>query len=269
MDLIDQHQPDLLYSDGALPFDEVGRHMVAHLYNVSAKKNGRPYAVYNQKDKDPLVARTGVFDIEKGQSDTEESFPWQTDTCIANWFYDVRAPFKTARQVAETLVDIVSKNGNLLLNMIQLPDGSINEEADFLLKSLATWSQVSGEGIYGTRPWKVAGEGPSKFQQKARFEEKAVAWTSSDFRFTSKGKTVYAFQMKYPESREAYILKLGKSAGKIIAVSLLGSGTGAGKPATNAKSTLEWRQHEDCLYVKLPVEKVCEYVPCFKVELGS
>ncbi|MBN8215051.1 MAG: alpha-L-fucosidase [Spirochaetes bacterium] len=256
-DLIDQHEPELLYTDGALPFDEVGRHIVAHLYNVLHKRHGAHLGVYNQKDKSPDVARIGVFDIEKGQAETAETTPWQTDTCIANWFYDVRAPFKTPKQIAETLVDIVAKNGNLLLNVIQLPDGSLNEEASHLLDRLAAWMKVNGEGLHGTRPWSAAAEGPSRFVQKARFEEKPVEWTSSDFRFTARGPAVYAFQMKYPDDRMAYVRRLGKQAGPVKAVSVLG-----------AQAPVRWRQEEDCLVVHLPAQKVCEFLPCLKIEMG-
>jgi alpha-L-fucosidase len=93
--------------------------------------------------------------------------------------------------------------------------------------------------------------------QKTHFEEKPVAWTSSDFRFTKKEKTIYAFQMKYSEERIAYLLRLGKKTGEIKKVSLLGS-----------KQTLNWKQQEDCLMVQFPGDKVCAYVPCLKVELA-
>jgi alpha-L-fucosidase len=258
-DVIDQHQPDLLYSDGGLPFGEVGLNIVAHLYNTSAKRNGgRNNAVYNHKDKNPDVASIGVFDIERGQMESAAPTPWQTDTCVAGWFYDVRAPYKTPKQIVETLVDIVSKNGNLLLNFTQRPDGTLDAECLFILKKLAEWNAVAGEGLYGTRPWKVAGEGPSKFVQAERFEEKALDWTSADFRFTAKGKTVYAFQMKYPERGEAHIRSLGRAAGKVTGVKLLGH-----------RGAVKHRQLEDCLFVELPARQVCDYVPCVKITLAQ
>lgn len=96
------------------------------------------------------------------------------------------------------LVDIVSKNGNLLLNIPQLPDGTLDEECAYILESLARWMKVNGEGIYRTRPWTVAGEDPSQVVIEG-FKEDAVAWTVEDFRFTAKGNQLYAFQMKWPE----------------------------------------------------------------------
>ncbi|MBI4977248.1 MAG: alpha-L-fucosidase [Spirochaetes bacterium] len=254
-DMIDQYEPELLYSDGELPFGDVGLAAVAHLYNMSAKKNGKNIAVYNQKNKDPKFANTGVFDIERGQMEEAAPTPWQTDTCVAGWFYDIRAAYKTPKQIVETLVDIVSKNGNLLLNFTQRPDGTLDEECNYILKSIAKWNAVNTEGIHGSRPWKIAAEGPAKFVQKARFEEKAVEWTTADFRFTAKGSTVYAFQMKYPDNRETYIRSLGKNAGTVKKVSLLGFG-----------GAVRFRQNEDCLFVELPAEKACDYAPCIKVE---
>ncbi|MEK6794145.1 MAG: alpha-L-fucosidase [Spirochaetota bacterium] len=254
-DMIDQFEPDLLYSDGELPFGETGLAIVAHLYNVSAKRHGGTNnAVYNQKNKDPKFAATGVFDIERGQMDEAASSPWQTDTCVGGWFYDVRQTYKSAKQIIETLVDIVSKNGNLLLNFTQRPDGTLDEECHHILKGITAWTSVNGEGIFGTRPWKKAAEGPSRFVQKATFEEKPVEWTSADFRFTQKDAAVYAFQMKCPEDRGAYIRSLGRAAGKVKSVAVLGS-----------SEAITFRQLEDCLFVQLPKEMTCPHTPCIKV----
>ena len=137
-ELIDKYQPDLLYSDGGLPFAELGvgtpgdadysfgLEAVSHLYNTSIAKYGENRAVYNQKDRRPEVYRIGVLDIEKSQLPDILPQPWQTDTCIGNWFYDVRQTFKRPSHIVEMLVDIISKNGTMLLNVLQRPDGSID-----------------------------------------------------------------------------------------------------------------------------------------------
>ncbi len=195
-DVIDKYHPDLLYSDGGVPFDEVGRRIIAHLYNTSAKLHGQNRAVYNQKDKDPLIHTFGVFDIERSQLTEIAEHPWQTDTSVGDWFYNVKDVYKSPSQVLETLVDIVSTNGNLVLNIPQKPDGTLDDECTYLLKQMAIWMKSNGDGIFGTRPWEKAGEGSSKFTQAGTFEEKKVAWTSDDYRFTRKGETVYAFQME-------------------------------------------------------------------------
>lgn len=257
-DLVDQHQPDLLYSDGGVPFGEVGVHLITHLYNLSARRHGGVnQAVYNHKDRTPDIATVGVLDIERGQMSEATPYPWQTDTCVGGWFYDVRQVYKSPKHVIEMLVDIVSKNGNLLLNFTQKPDGTLDDECLHILSCLAAWNRVNGEGIFGTRPWKLAGEGPCAIESGA-FKEKALEWTTADFRFTARGKTVYAFQMKYPERREAFVRSLGLNAGhgKVAAAGVLGHG-----------GHVVWRQCEDGLLVQLPDEKVCDLVPCLRIEL--
>jgi alpha-L-fucosidase len=258
VDLIDRYQPDLLYSDGPLPWNEVGLSVVAHLYNLSARfHEGVNEAVYTQKDRDPRVHSIGVLDVERSQQDQAVPFVWQTDTCVGGWFYDVRQVYKTPRHIIEMFVDIVAKNGNLLLNFPQRPDGTLDEENLAILKSMADWISVNGEGIYGTRPWKQAMEGPSRVVS-GHFKEDAVAWTTADFRFTKKENRMYAFQMKCPEHRETFIRSLGLASGsKVLGAKLLGHA-----------DPIAFRQLEEGLLVILPEHDVPELVPCIRVELG-
>ena len=227
LEVIDKYQPDLLYSDGGLPFDshgyDAGLTAVAHLYNTSAAlHDGVNLAVYNQKDRNPEVYRVGVLDIERSQEPDIKPDPWQTDTSVGDWFYNVRDVYKTTTHVIEILIDIVAKNGNLLLNIPQRPDGTIDDECRLLLTELATWMSVNGEGIYETRPFRVSSEGPSSVHIDG-FVEDAVDWTSDDFRFTRKGDVVYAFQMRWPEDRRTVIRSLNRDE-KVTAVHLLGHG---------------------------------------------
>jgi alpha-L-fucosidase len=255
-DLIDQHQPDLFYSDGGVPFGEVGLRLIAHLYNSSAARHGANEAVYNQKDTNPEVYRVGVLDIERGQRQQIAPEPWQTDTCVGGWYNDSRLIYKTGDHVIEMLIDIVSKNGNLLLNFTQKPDGTLDDECHWILKTLARWIAANGEGIYGTRPWMVAGEGPSMPSHGA-FKEDKVGWSVEDFRFTTKGDTVYAFQMKYPEGGAAAIRSLGKASGRAVrSVRMLGYG-----------GDVAWEQAEQALVIRLPAERVAPSAPGFAVEV--
>ena len=257
-ELVDVYQPDLLYSDGGVPFGEIGLHLIAHLYNISARLHaGHNEAVYTQKDRDPQVFAVGVLDIERSQLPEATPHVWQTDTCVGGWFYDYRATYKTPKQVAEILVDVVSKNGNLLLNIPQRPDGTIDDECRYILDRMAAWIAVNGDGIYGTRPWIHAAEGPSQVVID-RFREDPVQWTIEDFRFTTKGKTVYAFQMKWPEGGKTVIrsLALGRTE-RVSSVTLLGHG-----------DPLPFEQSGRGLAIDLPEEKPCEYVQCFGIELG-
>jgi alpha-L-fucosidase len=240
-DVIDTYQPDLLYSDSGVPFGEISLRIIAHLYNTSARRHaGVNQAVYTQKDADPAVYTLGVLDIERGQRNEIAEYPWQTDTSVGDWFYDVRDVYKSPQQVLETLVDIVSKNGNLLLNIPQRPDGTIDDECDYLLRRMAAWMQPNGEGIFGSRPWRVAGEGPSSAQAGA-FKESAVGWSAEDFRFTRKGDTLYAYQMRWPQDGRATIRALTSGPERrVVGVRLLGHGD------------MAFEQTEEALSITLP-----------------
>ena len=210
-EMIDLFNPDLLYTDGSLPFggpwhekpvgtvspDEdyaEGLQAVAHLYNASIGRHGENRAVYLQKDRTPEIYSVGVLDIEKSQLPGIMPQPWHTDTCIGNWFYDVHSPYKRPEQIVEMLVDIISKNGNMLLNILQRPDGSIDDDAIFILDRLTEWFAVCGEAVYGTRPWRVFGEGDT-FVKIDGFTEDKTDWNLSDFRFVQKDGAVFAFMM--------------------------------------------------------------------------
>ena len=237
-EMIDRFHPDLIYTDGSLPFGEhwmgversegirdadyaEGLEAVAHLYNTSIDHHGENRAVYLQKDRLPEIHNVGVLDIEKSQLPGIMPEPWHTDTCIGNWFYDVRDPYKTPEQIVEMLVDIISKNGVMLLNILQRPDGTIDEEADWILGRLAQWFDVCGEAVYGTRPWRVFGEGDT-FVKIEGFTENKTAWNRNDYRFTQKDGAVYAFMMG---ARGGETMVLRSFAGQPVhSVELLGCG---------------------------------------------
>jgi len=271
-EVIGRYQPDLLYSDGALPFgshwcpdensvttyagDPAYRHgleAAALLYNTSIEKYGECRAVYTQKDRRPEIHSVGVLDIEKSQLPGIQARSWQTDTCIGGWFYDAKAPFKRPGHIVGMLVDIISKNGAMLLNILQRPDGSIDDEARWILGELAAWFAVCGEGVYGTRPWRVPAEGPSGASSKP-FCEDAVEWTSSDIRFTCKGNTLYAFLMRAPGSGVAVVRSL-RPEERVRSVRLLGAGP------------LEFAQNFGALTVQLPEQLPTKYVNCLAIEL--
>ena len=265
-ELIALYQPDLLYSDGALPFGELnaaergneefthGLATVANLYNTSIKKHGENRAVYCQKDRRPKIYRVGVLDLERSQLPGINPDPWQTDTCIGGWFYDVRKQFKKPAHIIEMLIDIVAKNGSMLLNILQLPDGSIDEESVWILEELADWFSVAGEAIYSTQPWRHFGEGDARVQIEG-FKEDAVAWNSSDYRFTKKGNTLYAFLMAAAETRVA-VIKSIPASDKVVSVKLLGAGD---CPYTDSFGVIS---------VKLPETLPTRYTNVLALELG-
>ncbi|MER7243346.1 alpha-L-fucosidase [Kribbella sp. NPDC000426] len=252
-EMIDKYQPDLVYSDGPLPFGEVdytpGLRAVAHLYNTN------PRAVYQQKDRNPEVSAVGIMDIERSQTPEINPAPWQTDTSVGDWFYNVRDVYKTAGHVIELLVDIVSKNGNLLLNVPQLPDGTIDVECSQLLEDLGAWMRVCGEGIYGTRPFRVFGEGPSTVVIKG-FTEDRVSWTSTDYRFTRRDNTLYAFQLAWPADRRAVIRTLADHE-TATTVRLLGHGP------------IPFEQAHGILVAHLPTTPPLPTANCLAIDLGT
>ncbi len=232
-DLVDQHQPDLLYTDGGIPFDEYGLSLVANLYNLSAAKHGgKVEAVYNSKTITDCATGTCALDRERGVLDNISAVPWQTDTCIGSWHYKRGIKYKTAKKVIDLLVDIVSKNGNLLLNFPLPNTGELDAEEMVTLNGITSWMAVNSEGIYGTRPWKVFGEGPAmkvvvpkNGKEFDPNEGKKPDLTAADIRFTTKGSTLYAFVQGWPEG-QAVIASLGTSSpqrpAKITGVSMLG-----------------------------------------------
>jgi len=153
-DLVDSYQPDLLYSDGGLPFGEVGRSLVAHFYNSSMARHGRLEAVYNCKDlgSGEFHREACVQDVERGVLSGINDRPWQTDTSNGDWFYADDDAYKTGPDIIRMLADIVSKNGNMLLNVALYPDGSLPPQSQALLADLAAWMRVNAEAIHGTRP---------------------------------------------------------------------------------------------------------------------
>ena len=231
-ELIDAYHPDLLYSDSGLPFGDVGTRLVAHYYNQSAAANGgTAQVVYNCKQK---AEGRWVQDLERGVMDSIQPEPWQTDTSIGDWYYRTGQQYKSATEVIHLLADIVSKNGNLLINVVQTPEGDLEPDMLTILDGIGSWLQVNGEAIYGTRPWKVFGERPAHAAQikSGGFNEGKVAFTAEDIRFTTSkdGKTLYAIALGRPADGVVRIKSLAKGApllsGDLGAVRLLGhSGT--------------------------------------------
>ncbi|MBO4292735.1 MAG: alpha-L-fucosidase [Lachnospiraceae bacterium] len=263
-EIIDNYQPDLLYSDSWLPFEEenhqiadskslyrYGLEAVAHLYNTSERLYGSNRAVYTQKHRDEAIYRIGVLDIERSQLPDICPVPWQSETCIGGWFYDKKAHYKTPRHILDILIDSIAKNGTLLLNILQRPDGTIDEEADWILSELAKWFAVNAEAVHGTRPFRVSGEGHSCVAIDG-FREDEVKWQEDDFRFVVKENAVYAFIMK-PGERKTAVIKSFREDERVKEVGLLGSGP------------VPFAQHSGILVVDLPERRDTEYPNVLKI----
>jgi alpha-L-fucosidase len=245
-ELVDTYHPDLLYSDSPLPFGEVGQRMLANFYNGNlAYHNGKMTAIYNCKEPSDGM---WVQDLERGVQDTISLYPWQTDTSIGDWFYSTGQKYKSATDILRMLVDIVSKNGNLLINIVQTPEGDLEPDILNTVDDIGKWTAVNGEGIYGSRPWKIFGERPSTAATVAggNFNEDNLRYTAEDIRFTTRGDNIYAFLLDTPTG-DIHIRSLGKSSKlnkrHIRSVKLLGS-----------PENIQWRQEEDVLVIKKPTQ---------------
>ena len=261
-ELVEQYHPDLLYSDSKLPFGQTGRSMLANYYNENVKDNTRVNVVYTCKEESN---GKWVQDVERGVLNGISPYPWQTDTSIGDWFYRTGQKYKSADEIAQLLTDIVSKNGNLLINVVQTPEGDLEPDVLSIVKNIGVWIAANGEGIYGTRPWKIYGEGPSTLkenQKKGSFGglSDTYVYKSSDIRFTTKANIVYAFCMDKPQG-DIRIISLGKNSRlndkEIASVRMLGS-----------KEKIYWKQQDDALVItkaaKLPNYKVTGYKIVFK-----
>ncbi len=259
---MDNYKPDLLYSDSAMPFGDVGRSLIAHLYNQDMAKNrGKLEAVYTCKQ---VSEGKWVRDIERGVAEGISPEPWQTDTSIGDWYYRTGQKYKTSAEIVQMLTDIVSKNGNLLINVVQTPEGDLEPDILKIVDEIAAWIAVNGEGIYSTRPWAVYGEGPStKAQARGQFgglrDVPDKAYTPEDFRFTKSkdGKALYAFCLGTPAG-EMRITSLGRDSKlaerAVASVQLLGG-----------KSKLDSKQEADALVIKIPANLPASPATGFKV----
>jgi alpha-L-fucosidase len=260
-DLVDKYQPDMLYTDGPLPFEEYGLSLVAHLYNQTAKKNGgKTQAVYTSKRIEDAGEGISVLDVERGIVSDIWPRPWQTDTCIGDWHYKRGQVYKTPKTIIDMLADIVSRNGNLMLNFPLPSRGTLDLEELNVLAEITKWMSVNAEAIHATRPWKIYGESPAPLvavEDSSFNEEKRKDLTAADVRFTTKGDTLYALVMGWPDY-QAVIRPLatntGLRVGKIQNVELLGY-----------DGKLDWTQDGSGLKVMTPAQKPCDYAIVFKV----
>lgn len=260
IDLIDQYDPELVYFDDTAlplwPISDAGLKIAAHLYNNSIKKHGKLEAVLNGKILNEEQRQCMVWDIEKGRSNQLEPFVWQTDTCLGSWHYDrsifENHGYKSAKTVIHNLIDIVSKNGNMLLSVPVRGDGTIDSDERAVVEEIGAWMKNNGESIFGTRPWKIFGEGPAQESAAALTaqgfnESDGKPFSELDYRFTTKGSSLYAISLGWPENGKALIKSLSKGnplrPEPVNRVEFLGQGN------------LKFEQKEDGLEVILPENK--------------
>ena len=273
-DVIDQHDPDLLYFDNSLlPLGWGGMNIGAYFYNHNLKTHGgKMEAVLNGKDVPDNLAKTLVADYERGLTSGIMPYAWQSETCIGDWHYK-RALFDQPgeyggylppQDVIHWMIDTVSKNGTFILNIPGKPDGTIDSKEIAVIDGITAWMKVNGEAIYETRPWKIYGEGPNMVKA-GKFEGDSVSKLGAkDIRFTrNKANTVvYAIALGWP-AEPIVVQALGSSAatnpGKVTNVELIGTGV-----------KLKWKQSAEGLRVELPTQyrPASNYAAALKVSLA-
>ncbi|BDI34366.1 alpha-L-fucosidase [Capsulimonas corticalis] len=259
-ELVDKYRPQIVWFDWWIQQEAFAPYLqkfAAYYYNRGAEWGlgvaiNYKYAAYPEG--------SAVFDVERGQlAGIRERF-WQTDTSVSknSWGYIANHDYKSVDSLVDDLVDIVSKNGALLLNIGPKPDGTIPEPEQEMLRQIGAWLKVNGEAIYGTRPWTIFGEGPTDVKEGAFTDTERQEFTGEDLRFTTKGDTLYAIALAWPGAHLAI-----KSLG-------LGSGRAAGSPARitllGDDRSLSFTQTEEALIVELPAAKSGEYAYTLKID---
>ncbi len=257
-EFIDEYQPGVLYFDWWIQnfaFKPYLQKIAAYYYNRAAQWGREVSINYKREAFPPSVA---TFDVERGALTDISPVPWQTCTAIGkqSWGYCKDNSYKSSRQIICDLIDIVSKNGMLLLNVGPKADGSLTEEETKVLEELGAWMDICGEGIYDTVPWNRFGEGSVNAKEGFFQDGDEKAYTAEDFRFTYKGGCLYAFQLR-SDGRDVCIRSLRKQGlydFGIARVTLLG-----------CSGAISWERTADGLQIRLPEGADAQMPLCFKI----
>lgn len=257
VELVDKYHPDLMWFDWWIDQKELEpyrKSFASYYYNQAA--SWKKEVVINYKHE-AYPGNTAVLDLERGKLPGIRAEAWQTDDALGNnsWGFTNDNSFKSAQYVITNLIDIVSKNGNLLLNIGPRSDGTITEEETNVLLATGKWLQINGEAIYGTRPWKIYGEGPTESASGEFKTQKA--YTPKDLRFTTKGDTLYVITLALPGPNELITISslgLEKNNGTINRIELIGS-----------NSKLKWSQRKTVLEIHAPAIFPSENASAFRI----
>ena len=265
LDAINRYNPDLIYFDVTVlpfyPISDAGLKITAHQYNHSiATHKGKNQAIVFGKILEDSQKDALVWDVERGAPNKIMERPWQCCNCIGDWHYNndtyERNGYKSAATVVKLLVDIVSKNGNMLLSIPLRADGTFDEKEEAILKEFGAWMKVNKESIVGTRPWKKFGEGPIAdsdiaINAQGFNDGQYTKAGSSEIRFTQKGNVLYATALAWPDNMQLTIKSLATE--RISSVELLGYGK------------IPFSQSSDAFSVTLP-KKVNTIAPVLKIK---
>lgn len=257
-EVIDKYRPDYIWFDFGWQqptFEPFIKSLLAYYYNEAGDWGKE--VVVSYKDR-ALPIGVGVLDLERGKMETMQPFDWISDTSIdrRSWCYIQNPDYKAVNTLIDNLVDRVSKNGNLLLNIGPRPDGTIPDEVKQRLLEMGEWLEVNGEAIYGTRTWIQYGDGPTQMEGGSFGERKGLEYTAGDIRFTTKENILYATCLDWP-GEEITISSLRLlHASEIKSITMLGH-----------RGELEWSLGNDGLTIRTPDSKPCEHAFVFKITL--
>jgi len=259
IEVIDKYKPDLIWFDNDLRYiqEKYKREVLAYYFNKAIEWNKEVTVLFKRPGLPPGV---GIEDLELGRMDYLAYHNWITDTDIAKggWSYVQGVEYKSATTLIHYLIDNVSKNGYLLLNVGPKANGEIPEQARERLLEIGKWLEINGEAIYGTSPWVIYGEGPTKLRAAGAFSEREeeVQFTANDIRFTVKGNALYAICLGWPGGGKEITIKSLKLLYdyEISSVTMLG-----------IEEELEWKLTREGLKVKTPDKKPCEHAYVFKI----
>ncbi len=263
-ELVDKYHPDLLYFDwwiGQPAFASRLQQFAAYYYNRAAARRQGVVLTYKEG---AMPANAATLDIERGKMDELRLLPWQTDTSVSihSWGYVENDEYRDPRSLIDELVDVVSKNGNLLLNVGPKSDGTIPQQARNVLLQMGAWLQTNGEAIYGTRPWILYGEGPTLVSNGLEKNSDRQSYTAEDIRFTTHGGTLYATALGWPANGRLLIHTLWRGtpylSGPVCKVELLG-----------ARQTIPFHQQADGLYLTLPSTPPNDFAYVFRIHSGA
>lgn len=260
IEVIDSYQPDLMYFDGWLNEipDKYKMEYLAHYFNEAGKAGKEVVVTYKEQD---LPRQVGIEDFEKGRADHLTDFVWLTDDTIStgSWCYTRNLGIKKPAQIVRTLIDIVSKNGQLMLNISPMADGTIPDNQKKVLLRIGDWLKKYGEAVYETRPFVDYGEGPTQMEKGGHFVTMKGRYSAKDIRYTRKGNIIYAIVLGWPGKNEQVTMTIfgkGNKAEniKVKKVSMLGS-----------KEKIKWHRDDAGLVVTTPSKAVDYLAVVFKL----
>ena len=254
-ELMDNYEPDIMWFDNKMDIiDEAYRkRFLANFYNQAAQSGREVVCTYKFHD---LPAGTAVLDLERSRMKDKKDFPWLTDDSIdwEAWCHISHPRYKSTNRLIDFLVDVVSKNGAVLLNITPTAEGVIPEAVRQRLQEVGAWLNINGEAIYGTRPWQIYGEGPAEVVEGHLSEKKNADHTEKDIRFTTKGEVLYAIVLDWP-SEAIQIRSLSPENRTIKSLKLLGS-----------DETIQWHQDQHGLRIEVPDQQIGEHAFCFRID---